>query len=227
MRKISKAPVLVATLCGAASFTAKSLDVPAPAQGPLPAGQYTLDKAHASLVFRVSHLGFSHWTARFSRFDANARFDPAKPAADQLDVSIDPTSISADNLPDGFLNELQGPKFLDAGRFPKMTYRSTRVEPVGANGLRIYGELTLHGATKPVVLDATYNGGWPGHPMDPHARAGFSARGSLKRSDFGIDFGVPQPGSSLGVGDAVEFTIESEFTGPAWSSAPKAAPAKP
>jgi polyisoprenoid-binding protein YceI len=221
MRKTSIAPVLLATLCGAAvPYSAKSVDVPPPAQGAVPAGQYTLDKAHASLLFRVSHLGFSHWTARFSRFDATARFDPAKPAGNQLTVSIDPTSINADNVPAGFLDTLQGPEWLDAGKFPQMTYRSNRVEAAGANGLRIYGDLTLHGVTRPVVLDATYNGGYLGHPMDPHARVGFSAHGTLKRSEFGIAYGIPQPGSTMGVSDAVEFTIEAEFSGPAWK-APK------
>jgi polyisoprenoid-binding protein YceI len=220
MTQTSRSSVLLAALCSVVPFTAQSADVPLPVQGALPAGTYTLDKAHASLLFRVNHLGFSHWTARFSRFDASARFDPSKPAADQLTVTIDPTSINADNLPDGFLGTLQGPKFLDAGKFPQMSYRSTRVEPVGANGLRIYGELTLHGVTKPVVLDATYNGGYLGHPLDPHARAGFSARGTLKRADFGISFGIPEPGSTMGVGDAVEFAIEAEFSGPAWAGAP-------
>jgi polyisoprenoid-binding protein YceI len=78
-----------------------------------------------------------------------------------------------------------------------MTYRSTRVERVGQNGLRITGDMTLHGATRPVVLEATYNGGYIGHPMDPHARIGFSAHGTLKRSDFGIAFDIPEPGSTV------------------------------
>ena len=76
----------------------------------------------------------------------------------------------------------------------------------------------MHGATRPVVLEASYNGGYIGHPMDPHARIGFSAHGTLKRSEFGIDFGIPQPGSTMGVSDAVDFTIEAEFSGPAWKA---------
>jgi len=68
--------------------------------------------------------------------------------------------------------------------------------------------------------------------MDPHARIGFSAHGTLKRSDFGIAFGIPQPGSTMGVSDAVEFSIEAEFSGPAWAGAgtgtpPAGDPAKP
>jgi polyisoprenoid-binding protein YceI len=74
--------------------------------------------------------------------------------------------------------------------------------------------------TRPVSLDAKFNGGYAGHPMDPHARIGFSARGSLKRSEFGIAFGVPAPGSQFGVGDDVEIIIEAEFSGPAWTPPP-------
>jgi hypothetical protein len=113
-------------------------------------------------------------------------------------VTIDPASTTPDNPPPGFVASLRGAQWLNAGQFPRITYRSTRVEPVGQNALRIFGDLTLHGLTQPVVLDATYNGGYIGHPMDPHARIGFSAHGTLKRSDFGIAFGIPQPGSSMG-----------------------------
>jgi polyisoprenoid-binding protein YceI len=183
---------------------------------PLPAGSYTLDKAHASLIFKVDHMGFSHWTARFTTFDARLQFDPVKAAADHVTVSIDPTSITPDNPPTGFVAALQGAQWLNAGQFPQITFESTHVEAAGQNGLRITGNMTLHGVTRPVVLDATFNGGYVGHPMDPHARIGFSAHGTLKRSEFGIAYGIPQPGSTMGVSDAVDFIIEAEFSGPAW-----------
>jgi polyisoprenoid-binding protein YceI len=67
-----------------------------------------------------------------------------------------------------------------------------------------------------MALEATFNGGYAGHPMDKHARIGFSASGSLKRSEFGISFGVPTPSAPLGVGDDVDVIIEAEFNGPAW-----------
>ena len=87
--------------------------------------------------------------------------------------------------------------------------------------MEISGALTLHGVTRPIILTATYNAGYPGMPeMDPQARVGFSAHGSFKRSDFGIAYGVPAPGTTMGVGDLIDFSIEAEFTGP-----PLAAPA--
>jgi polyisoprenoid-binding protein YceI len=213
--------VLAAALCAVLPYSASGANVPEAGAGPIPAGQYTVDKAHASLVFNVDHLGFSHWTARFTRFDANLQFDPAKPATSRVDVTIDPVSLTPDNPPPGFLEILQGAQFFDVGHYQRMTFHSTRVESVGQNGLRITGDLTLHGITKPVVLDATYNGGYVGHPMDPHARIGFSAHGALQRSEFGMGFGVPQPGSTMGVGDVVQFVIEAEFSGPAWAGAAK------
>ena len=187
-----------------------------PANGPaVPKGVYTLDKAHTSLIFRVSHMGFSNFTARFTGLDARLETDPSKFSASKLDVTIDPTSIATDNAPDGFLAMIAGKGWLDAQDYPRMTYRSTKVEVVGANKLRINGELTLHGVTKPVVLEAKYNGGYAGQPMDPNARIGFSATGKFKRSDFGVTIGIPAPGSIMGVGDEVEILLETELSGPA------------
>jgi polyisoprenoid-binding protein YceI len=95
-----------------------------------------------------------------------------------------------------------------------MTFRSTQIDSTGPRSLRIHGNLNLHGITRPVILEGTYNGGYAGHSMEPRARIGFSARGSFKRSEFGIAYGVPQPGSTMGVGDDVEVIIEAEFSGP-------------
>jgi polyisoprenoid-binding protein YceI len=197
----------------------------APAVADVPAGAYRLDKTHASLTFRVSHMGFSNYTARFKRFDAELRLDPANPAASSVTATIDPRSIETDfPTPQtvDFNAELQGPQWLDAARFPEITFRSTRVELTGRNTARVTGDFSLHGVTRPVVLDATFNGGYRGHPTyDPNARIGFSARGTIKRSEYGIAYGVLQPGSNMGVGDDVEVIIETEFTGPPLPAAPK------
>ena len=187
----------------------------------VPAGAYTLDKAHASLIFRVDHLGFSHFTARFPEFDAKLQFDPAKPEQARVEVTVASGSLAIDNAPAGFLDDLRGPQWLDTGKFPQMSFRSTKVERSGTRGLRILGELQLHGVQRPVTLNASFNGGYAGHPMDPHARIGFSARGSFKRGDFGITAGIPAPGSTMGVGDEVEVIVEAEFSGPAWSQKPR------
>jgi len=189
---------------------------------PVPAGAYTLDKTHTSLIFRVSHMGFSTYTGRFTKVDAKLDFHPTRVANSRVNVTIDPRSINADNAPSGFLEMLSGKDWLDAAKFPEMAFRSKAIEVTGANTFRVRGELTLHGATKPVVLNASYNGGYAGHPMDPQARIGFSAQSRLKRSDFGISLGIPPPGSQMGVGDVVEIVIETEFNGPPLPGSPAA-----
>lgn len=187
---------------------------PAPSIEGLPTGAYKLDKTHASVIFRVSHLGFSFYTGKFATFDATMQLDPANPSAATLEASIDPGSLVVDNPPPGFLDELKGPNFLDAKEHPAMTFKSTKVETTGANTAKVTGDFTFRGVTKPVTLDVTFNGGYQGHQMDPNARIGFSAVGALKRSDFGMTYGIPAPGTTMGVGDEVTFQLETEFTGP-------------
>jgi len=204
-----------------ALFSVIALAATAQASNPAPAvpkGVYTIDKAHTSLIFRVNHMGFSTFTGRFTRLDAKLDTDPSKLTASKLDVSIDPTSIETDNAPDGFLAMLSGKDWLDAQDYPLMTYRSTKVEQLDAKTVLINGELTLHGVTKPVVLEAKYNGGYAGHPMDPHARIGFSATGKFKRSEFGVTIGIPAPGA-FGVSDEVEIVLETELSGPPLAAA--------
>lgn len=185
-----------------------------PSPPPVPAGAYTLDKAHASLTLRVDHVGFSKYTAQFARFDSQLQFDPQRPEAASVKVTIDPASLELTNPPDGFLDQLRGPQWLATAKFPTITFQSLKVTRTGANTLRIDGNLDLHGVRQPITLDATYNGGYAGHPMDPHARIGFSAHGTFKRSLFGIAYGIPAPGTTMGVSDAVEVIVEAEFSGP-------------
>jgi polyisoprenoid-binding protein YceI len=180
-----------------------------------PAGAYKLDKAHASLVLRASHMGFSTYTTRFSRFDADLTFDPRNLSASRVVATIDASSFEMDAAPQMCLDIMKGPKMLDTAKFPRIVFKSEGIRMTGAKSMEISGTLTLHGVTRPMVLAATYNGGYAGMPdMDPQARIGFSAHGSFKRSDFGIVYGVPAPGTTLGVGDSIDFSIEAEFTGP-------------
>ncbi|GAC1696352.1 MAG: hypothetical protein PVS2B3_07380 [Steroidobacteraceae bacterium] len=214
------ASLLLATLA-VANGLALAVEAPAaptPPSAPLtppPAGAYQLDKAHASLVLRASHMGFSTYTTRFSRFDAQLSFDPGNLTGSSVVTTIEAASFEMDAAPQMCLDIMRGPQMLDTAKFPQIVFRSQSVRMTGARSLQITGTLTLHGIIRPMVLDATYNGGYAGIPdMDPHARVGFSAHGAFRRSDFGISFGVPAPGTTMGVGDTIEFSIEAEFTGP-------------
>ena len=152
---------------------------PPPSIQGLPAGAYKLDPAHASLVFTVNHLGFSHYTGQFTRFSAEMTLDPANPSAAQLTATIDPASLSIPSPPDGFVAELTGDKWINAAAFPQMTFKSTSVAVTGPNTANVTGDFTLRGVTKPLTLAMTFNGGYVGHVQDPHARVGFSATGVL------------------------------------------------
>lgn len=206
--------------------TAETAATPAAAAAPntAPAGAYRIDKTHASVTFKVNHLGISNYTARFTGIDGALQFDPANPTAMSVEASVDTKSIETDypNSDVNFDAELSGAKWLDAAQFPKITFKSTKVETTGPNTAKVTGDFTLHGVTKPLILDVTFNGGYASAAMDPNPRIGFSATGKIKRSEFGLGFGVPAPGSTFGVGDDVSIIIEAEFTGAAPAAKPAA-----
>jgi polyisoprenoid-binding protein YceI len=211
--------IFVLAVCGFQGNICRAADTVAPpampSMAPAPAGQYHLDKSHASLVLRVNHLGFSTYTTRFSRFDAELAFDPSNLPASKVVATIDASSLEMDQAPQMCLDIVKGPQLLDTAQFPQIVFKSERVRMTGPKSMEISGTLTLHGIARPIVLKATFNGGYPGMPkMDPHARVGFSAHGSFKRSDFGMTFGLPAPGTTTGVGDLIDVSIEAEFTGP-------------
>jgi len=208
--------IVAATKTASLVLLASPAIAAAPAAKPAPqppAGVYSIDKAHTSVTFRVSHLGFSRYTARFGTVDGKLKFDPAHPAAMTVEARIDPKSLQLGAPPAGFHNQLMGKEFFDAVKFPAITFRSTRVQLTGPHAAKVTGNLTLHGVTKPVTLDVTYNGGYPPNAMDPGgARIGFSAHTVFKRSAFGMGYGVPAAGSNMGVGDDVDVAIETEFS---------------
>ena len=158
----------------------------APAAPSPPAGAYVMDKTHTSVTFRVSHLGFSRYTAHFANVDGKLKFDPAAPATMAVEATIDPQSLDLNTPPAGFHDQLMGKSWFDAATFKAISFKSTKVEPTGKNTAKVTGDFTLHGITKPLTLDVTYNGGWPANAMDG-ARIGFSAHGTIKRSAFGIE----------------------------------------
>lgn len=199
-----------------------ALSLPATAQdmadlGTPPAGIYKTDPAHTRLWFTVDHLGFSTYMALFTKVEATLQFDPDDPGAMQVTATVDLTSLETHNpSPDYDFNAVvSGPDLLNAPAHPLVTFTSTKVELTGEKTATVTGDLTLNGATRPVTLRATYNGGWGHMPLDPGgARAGFSIEGTLLRSEFGISNGLPAPGSTMGVGDAVKVYIETELNNP-------------
>lgn len=188
-----------------------------PSSAPVPAGDYRLDRAHASLIFKVNHLGFSMYTARFTDFDASLYFDPRQLEAAKLQAQVDARSLETD-FPNpkqlDFNAQLQGEDWLATEKHPEIRFVSTDVKKTGDREMQVTGDFTLRGVTRPLILNVRYNGGYAGHEMDPNARVGFSATGTLMRADYGMDFGIPPAGSNMGVGNEVQVIIEAEFSGP-------------
>jgi polyisoprenoid-binding protein YceI len=173
--------------------------------------RYDLDPKHTQVRFGWSHLGFSHQVGRFDHFDAQFQFDPEDPTQSTLAVDIPIASIDT-GVP-ALDEHLRSPDFFDAAKFPVATFRSTRVEAAGPKALKVSGNLTLHGVTKPVVLDVTINQIGP-YPMGGRPAAGFDATTTIRRSDFGVDRFVPN------VSDEIALTITAEAHLPKPDDAP-------
>ncbi|MDI3338523.1 YceI family protein [Defluviimonas aestuarii] len=207
---------LLTVSSGTASVAGESPAItPKPTEAP--AGHYILDAGHTRLMFSVSHLGFSNYTAFFTGVEAELDFDPVRPKAMRLVVRIDPASVTT-LFPDpsvDFDGVIAGESFLDAKAYPAMSFESRTIHLTAPDRAAVTGGLTLHGVTRTITLSVIFNGGYAGHPLDPGgARIGFSATGTIWRSDFGIGFGIPAPGTTLGIGDEVAIRIEAEFINP-------------
>ncbi len=164
------------------------------------ADKFLLDPGHASVMFGVSHLGFSKTFGRFNKIEGAFTLDADAPENSSVVVSIDPASLDTNHAKRD--EHLRGADFFDVTKFPTLTYKSTSVKRTGDKTALVTGDLTLHGVTKPVPLEVTLVNTGP-NPMDKtKIIAGFSARGTLKRTDFGMGYAAPV------LGDDVEIIIE-------------------
>ncbi len=173
----------------------------------MPAGTYVLDKSHASIIWKVNHLGLSHYTARFTDFSASVALDPADVSKSSLKATIDPTSIKTDFVGEKDFDKklTHGEDWFNGGKFPAITFESTKIEQQLDDTGEIHGNLTMLGVTKPLVLDATFNGAYAQAPFSKKAVIGVSAQTVVKRSDWGFDTYVPM------IGDEVLVLIEAEL----------------
>lgn len=197
LRTAALALISTASLAHAAAETDFSNDI-----SKAPAGEYVLEKSHASIVFKVLHMGLANYTMRFNDFDATVELDPAAPEQSKLNVTITPGSFDSND--DKLLAHVLNKDFFDVENHPTMRFTSTRIEKTGANTGKIHGDLTMLGVTKPIVLDATFNNGGQ-HPYFKKYALGFSATTTVKRSEFGMNYGIPM------VSDDVPVAIEVEM----------------
>ncbi len=164
---------------------------------------YNIDAAHTAIVFRVNHLGFSYVFGRFNEFDGALDFD-GDWAGGKVELTIQTGSI--DTAAAKRDDHLRSPDFFNAAEFPTIEFVSTGVEKNGSKKGKLKGNLTLLGVTKPVTLDVTFNkvGPHPNPQMAGVEVAGFSAKTTVKRSEFGMKTFLP------GVGDDIEIWLEVE-----------------
>jgi polyisoprenoid-binding protein YceI len=201
--KLTFAPAAALTLAAAVvagSAVAQSAFTHDPAQ--VPAGAYKVEPAHTRVLFSVTHFGFTDYYGQFNGVSGDLTLNPANPAASAVSVSIPTESITtSNNVLDG---ELRSSQWLDAKAFPVITFKSTGIKLTGKDTALLSGDFTLHGVTRPVVLDARFNAGGPG-PFHKPFTVGFNATAHLKRSDFGVKTYVPM------VGDDVSVIISAAF----------------
>ncbi|AWK89392.1 YceI family protein [Azospirillum thermophilum] len=187
----------------AALLATTTLAAAAPAARPAMAApvSYKIDPAHLSVAFIVDHLGFSKLIGRFNSAAGDVTFDKDAVEKSSVSVAIDTASVDTNHAKRD--EHLRSPDFFNAKEFPKMTFKSTRIEKTGERTGKLHGDFTMLGVTKPVVLDVTFNkdGVSPASKLET---AGFSARGTIKRSDFGMKYGVPA------IGDEIQLLIEAE-----------------
>lgn len=162
---------------------------------------YKIDPNHTDVIASWSHFGFSNPIAHFGQVDGVIVHDPDNVGQSSVKVTIPLAGLNS-HVPD-FDEHLRSADFFDAEKYPTITFTSTKVEAAGDDKLRVFGDLTVHGVTKPAVLDVTINK-LAEHPMAKRAAAGFAATTVLKRSDFGLDKYAPN------VSDEVKISITTE-----------------
>jgi polyisoprenoid-binding protein YceI len=160
-----------------------------------------IDPSHTAVIFSWNHRGFSHPVARLEKIHGNVLLDRSDLTKSFVSVTLPLDGLrTGDDILD---RRLKGAEFFDTGKFPAITFTSTQIEAVGTDALKITGDLSVHGVTKSVVLDATINK-IIGDANNKLA-AGFDADVMLRRSDFGVSRYVPMTSDEL----SVHITLEA------------------
>jgi polyisoprenoid-binding protein YceI len=167
---------------------------------------YQLDPTHTDVLFTWNHNGYSFPTGRAAVGTGTLVFDEARPQDAKVEVTLPLTELET-HVPK--LNDvLKGEKLFDVAKYPEASFRSTSVKASGKGRYQINGELTLHGVTRPVVLDATLNKIGE-HPSRKVPAIGFNATATLRRSEFGLQQFLPN------IADEVQLRITTEALGAA------------
>lgn len=168
------------------------------------AEKWNFDTVHSTVGFSVRHLMITKVHGAFKKWSGFLLFDEANPGASKIEVKIETASV--DTREDQRDGHLRSADFFDAEKYPEMTFDSTSITSEGGAEYEMTGDLKLKGVTKPVKLRVEHLG----KGKDPYGgtRVGFTAKGSINRSDFGLTFNIPLDGGGLAVSDKVEINLD-------------------
>lgn len=165
-------------------------------------GSYNIDPQHATVMFKLNHMGMSTFVGRFNKVEASLEFDPKKMADAKLSAIISMTSIDVNNR--DLEESLRGSSWLDVDKYPQARFNTTAVKMLDDTHAIFTGDLTLHGVTAPVDLAVEFKGAGD-NILTGRYTLGFSATAHIKRSMFGVDYLVPA------IGDDVAIEVFAEF----------------
>jgi polyisoprenoid-binding protein YceI len=166
---------------------------------------WKVDGAHSKLSFAITHLGISEVTGLFKNFEVDIQ--TSKDDFSDASILMKADAASIDTEVEMRDNHLRSADFFDVAKYPEISFKSTSVKPGHEkNKYILYGDLTMHGVTKPVTLELWYRGTVE-NPMNKKPTSGFQVTGVIKRSDFGIGNGFPPPMLS----DEVKIKADGEF----------------
>jgi polyisoprenoid-binding protein YceI len=165
------------------------------------AASFEVDPVHSSLIFQIEHMGIANFYGRFNSVNGEYSLDEASPANSQFNFTVKADGVdTANQKRDGHLKSAD---FFNVAEYPTITFKSTKVEKAADRHLKVTGDLTLHGVTKPVTADVKL---FPVKEMQQGAKGGIETTFTIKRSDFGMNYGVSQGA----LGDAVTITVAIE-----------------
>ena len=168
---------------------------------------WQIDASHSNINFTARHMMISKVRGQFENFDGTVNFDPDYPENTTIDISIDIDSLTTNDEQRD--NHLKSPDFFDAAKYPVMTFKSKKVEQVDEDSGKLYGDLTIRGTMKPVVLDVEY----AGQAKSPWGTisAGFSASATINRKDWGLNWNQALETGGVLVGDKIKIDIDLEL----------------
>lgn len=175
----------------------------------MPVQTWSFDFQHSSVNFVARHLVVARVFGRFDRFNGTLEVDPTDLSTGSVEVRIDATSVNTFNADRD--NNLRNAEFLDVARFPEITFKSSRVDPMGVSSFQVLGDLTLHGTSLPLKLEAKNLGIIEKDPWG-FRRILFSAHGSLSRVEHGITWNHTMENGGWLVSERIEFELDVQAT---------------